>query len=354
MADPATRLNLDVDADLLGRLALTINLDERGLIHSVTSEAGFDVVPLPSPAGTTVSIAAPAPAQPADAKPWSLEEQWTETHKSLAWRALAIEQSAGRLLDSMGDPNASAETILQSGRALECLQAQLGNLGQVKRAWIAAQAQEISRGEWRFSANDLVRIADRKLSEFLPDVHVPEGMRRLAVEFGVVIAIADGDRRKQPAPVAVASEDTLAFRRSRPVQVGAYRPTQGGSWRLEAASVLAIDIVDDYSDIDHLSLDGPWLRTKAFNLAYHPDMSVKTLGLSTASSASAIASSLSGVASAAVSAASRVAELTAEAEQVGAEQAQRDLLTAAPDYEGFDAGGRGLPAQRTKITDTNT
>ena len=68
-----------------------------------------------------------------------------------------------------------------------------------------------------------------------------------------------------------------------------------GGWRLEEPSVLALDILDEFSGVDYVSLDGSWLRGKSFTLAFHPDMSLKTVGLTDAGRASAGAASESRV-----------------------------------------------------------
>jgi hypothetical protein len=51
-----------------------------------------------------------------------------------------------------------------------------------------------------------------------------------------------------------------------------------------------MDIVDVFSASDYVALDGSWLRSKSFNLAYHPDMSLRTFGLTTRAKGSVVPS----------------------------------------------------------------
>ncbi len=283
IADPASRQDLSVDADLLARLSLTVNLDERGLICSVSSVADRDIAPPQAPARRAFTVAATSASQlgdDADRAGASLEELWADSHKSLAWRYQAIEDNAGHLLDRMGDPSASAESIWQSGRALEQVQSQLGLLRRARDEWIAAQGLETRSGDWQLTSADLPRVVEAVLPGTLPRAEISPATRRLAEELGVVLAIADPHRPPADAlPTGV--ENTLTVRRSRPVQVGCYVRTEGHGWLLEPASVQVTDVVDAFSESYQVPLDGTWPRSRTFHLAYHPDMSLKAFGLST-------------------------------------------------------------------------
>ncbi|MCW2762950.1 MAG: hypothetical protein JWR85_3151 [Marmoricola sp.] len=284
VADPSSRQDLTIDAALLDRLSLTINLDDRGLIESVTSEASRNVSPVINLLGDAAS-SEPSLAVtfrgPVDDKVRQrpLEEEWGQTNGQLAVHASEIEANIGRLLNDIGQASVTASSILQSGHALELLQSQLAAISQIKRTWLAGQAREFERREWRLTTADLLHIADTELPQRLADTSISGPLGQMVEGFGVLIAIADRDRSESDAPVSHDLRDTLVLRRGRPVTIGAYLPDKDGTWLLEPGSALAIEIVDEFSGTDHLSLDGSWLRGKSFNLAFHPDMSLKTLGL---------------------------------------------------------------------------
>ena len=107
---------------------------------------------------------------------------------------------------------------------------------------------------------------------------------------------------------------------------------------LDGTSVTPMDVVDRYSPIDEVPLDGSWLRSREFNLAYHPDMSLMTFGVGTTPTASAIATSIGDVMDAAGAAAKSVADRpTDEQNKLDAAKTQLDLLKTTNDYEMLSA-----------------
>src|ERR1700712_2581523 len=58
VADPMSRQSLAVDSGLLTKLSLTINLDERGLIESLASDAGGNGFPVVNMVGNAVNPSA--------------------------------------------------------------------------------------------------------------------------------------------------------------------------------------------------------------------------------------------------------------------------------------------------------
>ena len=286
IADPSSRQNLTIDSSHLEKLSLTINLDDRGFIESISSEANRGDSPVINfvgqrpTEGTTSVVTIPVPAD-STAHLRLLDEEWASTNEHLAVHAKELEANIGRLLNELGQPDATPASILQNGQALELLQNQLGAISQVKRAWVSSQARELDSGVWQLTTSDLLLIEDTELPTDLVHVLVPEALTDVAERFGVLIAIADHERPEVAAPTAQDDKGTLVLRRSRPVTIGAYARDADGLWRLDEGSVLVMDIVDVFSANDYVALDGSWLRNKSFHLAYHPDMSLRTFGLTT-------------------------------------------------------------------------
>jgi hypothetical protein len=356
VADPTSRQSLTVDSGLLAKLSLTINLDERGLIESLASDAGGSGSPVINMVGNavnhsaTTAVTASLPMGGA-LRSRPLEEAWGHTNGQLASHAAEIEANIGRLLNEIGHADATAASILESGHALELLQSQLAAISQVKLAWLTAQGRETERGVWQLTSSELLHIVDSELPPYLADGAVSGPLAEMANRFGVLIAIADRDRADTDLPMAEDLQDTLVLRRTRPATVGAYLRDDDGGWRLEEPSVLALDILDEFSGVDYVSLDGSWLRGKSFTLAFHPDMSLKTVGLTDAGRASAGATSESRV--------ERVAKPLiaprAPAEQRSGSDPM-ELPSTSSDYEVLAAtraraGELTIHEQRRKISD---
>jgi hypothetical protein len=286
IADLSSRQNLTIDSAQLEQVSLTINLDDRGIIESLDSEAGRGASPVINLVGqavndeAAVAVTVVLPADP-DACLRSLEGEWIRANEDLAVQASRLEANIDRLLGELGQASATSTSILHSGQALELLQMQLGTITQIKRTWVADQALEVESGVWDLTTSDLLWFPNTELPTDLVDKHIPEPLVEMAERFGVLIAIADRDRPETDQPLQQDLHDTLVLRRSRSAIVGAYVRDAGGDWRLADGSVLVMEVVDIFSETDYVPLDGSWLRSRSFELAYHPDMSLKTFGLAT-------------------------------------------------------------------------
>lgn len=281
--DPTGRQRLDLDSVLLSQLALTIDLDERGLIESITTDpdrvapraVGADEMAAATP---SVTITCDVPAD-STAPPLPLEQQWARTNEHLAAHAAQIANNIERLLNNLGHFDADPVMIAQSGKALEVLQAQLESIGAAKRSWMATQAREDERVVRHLTTTDLVWVADDELPLHVANTNIPRAMAEIAELFDVVVVMADGER-PETHTTQDQNQSALVLRRSRPVQIGVYARTESGDWHLQDDSALALDVVDTFSQVDLIPLDGSWLRSSSFNLAFHADMSVKSFATS--------------------------------------------------------------------------
>jgi hypothetical protein len=190
--------------------------------------------------------------------------------------------------------------VIAAGQALDVLQIQLAAIAAARREWMASQATQDDPEVFMLAPADLVRVPDG-LAEQLYDVELSDTMQVIADDYGILIAVHDPHRGKKDAePTEV--EDHVVLRRCRPVSVGVYRRTDRRSWQLDTTKTLVLDVVDEFSEFDHVDLDGSWWRTGKVELAYHPDMSLKTFGVASTPGVSTVVSSFGKVSDAVVAA----------------------------------------------------
>lgn len=280
-ADPTGRQRLDLDSALLSDLSLTIDLDERGLLESISTDPDRisprtvgpnELVPDPPSVAVTCNISAKGTPPSL-----SLEQQWSRNHEHLVGHAAQIETNIERLLNNLGHFDANPVVIAQSGQALEVLQAQLEAIGRAKQDWMATPAGEHQRAVWHLTTADLVRVDNEELPLSLAHAELSASLTEMAERFDVLVLMADGERPETRATPA-RHQSALALRRSRPAKIGVYVRSEIGDWDLQDGSVLALDVVDGFSRLDLIPLDGSWLRSTSFNLVFHADMSLKTFG----------------------------------------------------------------------------
>ncbi len=281
-ADPDGRQQLDLTSDRLRDLALTIHLDQRGLIESVSTDPDRAAPLVPGPGAAAVSGASVAitceVALDDPVPPLTLQQQWSRHHEQLAGHAAQIETNIERLLNNLGHFDANPVMIAQSGQALEVLQSQLAVIARARQEWMNTQAQQQERGAWQLTTADLVWVDDDTLPVRLEEPSLSASINEMAERFDVLVALADG-QRPETHTASAPSSATLVLRRHRPAQIGVYVRTESGDWLLQEGSVLALDVVDVYSQLDEIPLDGSWQRATSFQLAFHADMSLRTLGL---------------------------------------------------------------------------
>jgi hypothetical protein len=351
--DTASPRSLKLDERLLQNLALTINLDDRGFITSINSDAGRDITPVLTLLGKAVGLATTIattvgllPVEGPGKKAPTLEKQWEAKNKGLAALVDPLSARIQALLEQLAKPSGSVAAAKGIGDALDVVQSQLASISESRRTWIAAQAKTLEVTSLAASPQDLFHTTDETLPAVLPaDQDWALGGVDVAKEFGVVVALAD-----TTAPVTTTVDaaaplvNAIALRRPRKATLGVYL-FDGVSWKLDAGSIRHLDIVDSQSATDHLGLDGRWMRSEKFELAYHPDMSLKTFGFSTTSTAGAAATSAGGVLDALGAAQTALAARpSADQKQLAAAKTQLDLLTTQTEFE-------ALAATRGKATE---
>ncbi|MBP7003566.1 hypothetical protein [Amaricoccus sp.] len=353
VADQTCRRLLQLDAGFLEKLDLTVTLDDRGFITAINSESGRDIAPVLSLVGKVISAVATVAMlglrKTATTTGPTLEKQWEKQHPKLAAQLAALLAQVERLLGELGDPKASPGALRATARALDAVQSQVASIVEVRRAWIAAQAVEVATAVVRLRPFELLPVKGPDLPDLLPGTLPPQaplGHARLVNDFGCALAIVDRDRAAKPqaSDGSVPDVDRLYVRRSRPARVGVYVKGAKG-WALEPDSALALDVVDRFSGTDEIPLDGSWLRTRSVELAWHPDMSLKTYGAKTVSSAGAVSASLGEALDAAAAAYKTVKEKpSAAAEALAKKKAEVDRLKTETEFEVLAAARQRAPA----------
>ncbi len=330
---------LAIDAGLLEKLALTVALDGNGLITAVNSETSRDFSPVISLVGKAVGLAASLLLRDPEAETRSLEQQWADTHAGLAGHLEALLTQVDRLLATMSDAAGSPHSIATAGRALDAVQSQVASISQVRRDWIVGKAGVVDTASVTLRPFELLRLHEVEMPDVLDAPDIPSMQSRLADDFSCLVAVIDPDRGTEATSHVgwAMDQDVLCLRRSRPVTVGIYLKGED-AWSLDQESVQRLNVVDRFSEDNLISLDGSWFRTKSFELAYNPDMSVKTFGVKSVSSVSAVATSLGEVFDAAAAARDKAAKRpSAAAQELAAARARLDLLNAATEYEVLSA-----------------
>lgn len=360
---PAIRADRDaparvvIDASWLEKIDLKITLDDTNVITAVNSTAGRDIAPVVSLVGKLISVApvlasgglaaatALLPAE-LDLLPGgaslrqpdnSLEVQWAVLNPALSGARGPLQDRAQTLLVQLADPQASAGETLATAKALDAVQKVLADIGRHQREWIAGHARVVSEATLRLRPSELVRIDATELpDELVGGAEIPQTIAAGLPE-GILLVIADSERRPDASGPPPATRDRVALRRSRPVEVAVYEEADG-VWRIRPETLARLDVVDEFSPTDQLPVEGRWRRTRTFELAYHPDMSLKTFGVVTESSASTVAPAVGEVLDAAAKVKSDAASAPSE-DEVELERItlQRDLLKTSLDLDALSA-----------------
>lgn len=349
--DPRAHHSLTIDAGLLEKLSLTISLDDRGFITGLNSESGRDVSPVLDLVGKAVGLAAAAvtvvgvvgalPVSGAGVEEDSLEQQWEDANPGLAALLGPLTAQSRNLLVAVTEAD-DPKDVVDIGAALEVVQSHLAAISLARRTWIADRNAVVDTTTLQLSPSELFQIDDQTLPSTLEDhTRWAAGGRSLSKEFNVIVAIADQRRDESGSGSEAALDsdriDVVVLRRPRKAVTGVYLRVDG-TWQLDASSVQHLDIVDEDSASDLLSLDGSWLRTKTFELAYHPDMSLKTFGFTSTPTASSVATATGGIADALVAAKKTLTPTTsAEQRQLDAAKTQLELLKTANEFDVLSA-----------------
>lgn len=357
---------LNIDLNFLEKVDIRVSLDDRGLIESINSDSSRDVAGVISLVGKMLPLARvflPGPSwapAPQDAE-IDLGKVWSDRHPDLSRHRSQLVCQVERGLQNLSRPDATAVDIEAWGRALEVLQSQLASIGEARRSWLSDQAGVTDEQQFTLSTEHCVWVTSDALdSTYSMDdagFQLPQDgpAALLAEKFDVCLALADPGRQVEAVEQPDGQlDDILLVRRARPAELGLYRRTGHRTsfsgdrpptyeWVLDEESRTYLDLVDERSELDAISLDSSVLRSKRVELAFHSDKSLKTFGFSSASAVSAVAESVGGVVDA-VSELAKSRRPSAERQALDKAKAQLDLLKATSDYEQL-AATRGRAAE---------
>jgi hypothetical protein len=347
IADRDAPARLILDAKCLEKIDVTVTLDDAGVISSVNADASQDVAPVISLVGKAITLLSPLRASllgvvrvenatPPTTAPPSLEEEWTSgPGRNLESHRAALEARAQDLLGALGSLDIEPAETITVAQALGTVQDQLALIGQIRREWVAAHARTKEVCPLRLLPSELVQVRETHLPVQLDASSAAEATGgRWGDALGVVIAIADQPPPASPRPSLVDQRDRVPLRRSRPVEVGVYEQDDHDGWVLRPETLVRMDVVDSASLIDLLPIDARWFRTRSYKLDYHPDKSLKSFGIQSASSISTVASAVGEVMDAVGDAREKAAkEPSEEQAKLAKAKAQLEMMQVGNDIE---------------------
>ncbi|MGI5499034.1 hypothetical protein [Lentzea sp. CA-135723] len=322
-ADRGARCRTEVKESLLETVSLTVTLDDNGVISSIGTESGRDVAALVKFAAKVIPLATFRAAD----RPKSLADQWIDQHERSADLLGALSARLDALLTSLAAAAEPAE-IVSIGNALQVVERELAALDRVRREWIARQGTSVLTAD--VSANQVVNLDRSALPGTLPREQSANPALRGLIAKNLLPVLAS-DRASLPEsnyPSDLEHEDALVFRRARPATLGIYRRGSAAeAWTLDEALVLPVDVIDQFSEQEKVSFDGEVWRKRKIDLAFHPDGSIKTYGVTSTSAVSGVADAAGGLIDSLVAARKERAAAPSEAEQALDEAKTRlDLL----------------------------
>jgi hypothetical protein len=362
VADPSAAVSFDINEQFLEALTLEVSLSEEGLLQSINTQASRDLTPVVSliakliPLTTSLLLFAEGAAENFEGN--TLEEEWATRHPLLARSYTALEQRTATLLDQLSQ-SLKPKDVSAVGAAIHVLRGELALIDRVRREWMVGWASAVETVLLDLKLSDVIRLEGQYLPATLaidPESVLPP--LRPLVDAGVAIAVAD-QFTAGPASLPGA-EDAILVRRARPVWVGIYRhpftapqpdqpPTsdqsnaadagdvvsdlnpstdlpivEGLQWQLTDA--LQIRVVDEVSPVDTIDVRGNWWQNRTVELSFHPNQTLKTYGITTASTIGAVVTAAGGVIDAAVAAGKTLAERpTAEEDTLQAAKQRLDM-----------------------------
>ncbi|SDP41202.1 hypothetical protein SAMN04489867_2365 [Pedococcus dokdonensis] len=334
--DRERRQALHIHEGMLENVSVEVDLDENGVIQAINGQTSSAMSNVISLASKVVGLAATVfLAQ----RPPSLEEDWARAHPGLSVRREELVRKVEDLLEVVADPETSPQDTALAGTALTTCQSQLATISEARRAWIASRASSApdSTATWVLSPRQLLRLRDG-LPESLTSPAVPEAQRAAADDFGVLLALSDPDRDKFETPPEAVHTDVLIIRVGRPVTIGVYTRSAEDQWVLDDSSVVHLDVVDEFSHYQPVSVNQRGGRSRSVKLSFYGDQSVKTFGIGSDSALGTVGPALGELVDASSSAYKSFAERPS-AERVAQERAktQLDLLKTASEYEVLSA-----------------
>ncbi|KRF24378.1 hypothetical protein [Phycicoccus sp. Soil803] len=334
--DRDRRQTLQIREGLLENVSIEVDLDDNGVIQGINGQTSSSMSAVISLASKAVSLATMVLWIK---RPASLEEEWEASHSGLALCRKQLALKVEGLLKAVADPETPPGDTAMMGTALTTCQSQLAAISEARRAWIAARASSTpeAAASWVLTPRQLLRVRGG-LAESLNAPEIPADQEDSARDFGVILALHDPARDKFETPPDADQEDALIIRVARPATVGVYTRDTDNLWVLDRSSVVHLDIVDEFSHYQSISVDQRGWRSRNFKLAFHSDQSVKTFGVGSESALGTIGPALGELIDATSSARKTFAERsTSEQVELERAQTQLDLLKTANEYEVLSA-----------------
>lgn len=310
VADRTVQYTTSFDEDFLETLSVTVQLDDEGVIESISGESGRDITPFLEIASSVIQLASASillaqPNRPSQAPTQSLEKQWETRNENLVQYRAGLEGQLLRLADFLVDPTSTPTDIVELNAAVSAIQFRLYELDRIQREWIASRARSSAPENFHLDTKDIIRVNSRSLPPALmvEPTDIPRAQEITTQEHGFLIVVADPNRSAVEQTVdsdLIDSTDTICFRRTRTAKYGIYRRENGletNRWLLEPNCSEIVDIVDEFSPMEVIRLDASWLRKRKVTIEFHDDGSIKTYGIvsNPALSSAAIGTSLDSV-----------------------------------------------------------
>lgn len=350
-ADQASRCLVDLDEELLEKISISAALSEEGVIESIGVEASRDPTPIIALTAKVALVAAQFFLAVQREPQRRLEDDWAAQHKGLADLLSGLTQRIEHHLAVVAADGSSAADVVASGAALQVLHREAAAVDRLRREWIARHASvgEVVRADLTVDDLALLKAKTAVLPQRMvaDEFQLPAAWGEIAARHGVVVAIADDQRNwGRPAKPELRTTDQLIMRRPRPVQLGVYRRVRDGQstgdggkqfWELHGQPV-TLDVIDDYSHYEVISLDGKWFTERKVELSMYPDQSIKTWAVTSASAAGGIATSVGSL----VDAVGEIRKQRAERPAPAARELEQaklklDLLQTASQYAQLSA-----------------
>ncbi len=349
--DPDGDVAAELKQGFLEKLSMTVSLSEGGLLESVNTQAGRDPSPIIGLVAKLIPLATLLFIDRDRSKKTTLEQDWAACHQELAANYADLE---ARIKTTMQDlvQSHTAGGVAEIGTALDVLRRELALIDRVRREWMSGRPTHTETVVSTFAPREAMVLPQEDLPDSLPidPEQLPAAIQGLA-EYGIAVVVADpftlDDAQRPP------EEDVLMVRRPRPVRVGIYRdpertldpeadlPSEVGAGPVEVIELgtsvtdekarewkltqsVSVQVVDSASLIETISLRGQWWRERTVELSFHPDRTIKSYGLTSASTVGAVATAAGGVLDA-VAAAGKALGERPSAEELAFDKAKRQL-----------------------------
>jgi hypothetical protein len=304
-ADPRCVCTFSPTARALESRVFSVELDENRVITALSHEATRSIAPVLELVTSVVGLAtAFLGVTRGDT---SLEREWAATFGEYAQMLSNLKgqlQSQLRWLSS--GAISESEKIVTVGAAVEVLKREIAAIVDLRLGWISAHAGPVDDCTVTLGPRDVHRIAgDEPPSTIGGDLVPPGAQYRLAHDFGALVAIVEsepaglfGDDRVPPP--TFDSSSRILRRRGRMATLAVYRRSdRRHDWALAPTESRQITVVDDFSFLEALSVEGEWFKDRKLALGLNPDQSVKTYGATATSTLATAVTAVGAVATAA-------------------------------------------------------